>query len=179
MKEQIQSLGAKFIEFDLGESGAGSGGYAKALSPEAQKKQQQLLQEELKKADIIVSTALIPCMPAPLLITEETVKGLHEGAVIVDLAAASGGNCPLTEADQVVVKHGVILCGITNFPALMPSDASNFFARNVYNFLMQMLDPFNGALRFKDPFADEITAKTLITHQGKVRFETTRKAKEK
>ncbi len=179
VKEQIQSLGAKFIEFDLGESGTGSGGYAKALSPEAQKKQQQLLQEELKKADIIVSTALIPCMPAPLLITEETVKGLHEGAVIVDLAAASGGNCPLTEADQVVVKHGVILCGYTNFPALMPSDASNFFARNVYNFLMQMLDPSNGALRFKDHFADEITATTLITHQGKVRFETTRKAKEK
>ncbi len=179
VKEQIQSLGAKFIEFDLGESGAGSGGYARALSPEAQKKQQQLLQQELKKADIIVSTALIPCMPAPLLITEETVKGLHEGAVIVDLAAASGGNCPLTEADQVVVKHGVILCGYTNFPALMPSDASNFFARNVYNFLMQMLDPSNGALRFKDHFADEITAMTLITHQGKVRFETTRKAKEK
>ena len=179
VKEQIQSLGAKFIEFDLGESGSGSGGYAKALSPEAQKKQQQLLQEELKKADIIISTALIPCMPAPLLITEETVKGLHEGAVIVDLAAASGGNCPLTEADQVVVKHGVILCGITNFPALMPSDASNFFARNVYNFLMEMLDPSSGALRFKDHFADEITAKTLITHQGKVRFETTRKAKEK
>ena len=179
VKEQIQSLGAKFIEFDLGESGSGSGGYAKVLSPEAQKKQQQLLQEELKKADIIISTALIPCMPAPLLITEETVKGLHEGAVIVDLAAASGGNCPLTEADQVVVKHGVILCGITNFPALMPSDASNFFARNVYNFLMEMLDPSSGALRFKDHFADEITAKTLITHQGKVRFETTRKAKEK
>jgi len=179
VKEQIQSLGAKFIEFDLDESGAGSGGYAKALSPEAQKKQQQLLQEELKKADIIVSTALIPCMSAPLLITEETVKGMHEGAVIVDLAAASGGNCPLTEADQVVVKHGVILCGYTNFPALMPSDASNFFARNVYNFLMQMLDPSNGALRFKDHFADEITSKTLITHQGKVRFETTRKEKEK
>ncbi len=170
VKEQIQSLGAKFIEFDLGESGAGSGGYAKALSPEAQKKQQQLLQQELKKADIIVSTALIPCMPAPLLITEEAVKGLHEGAVIVDLAAASGGNCPLTEADQVVVKHGVILCGYTNFPALMPSDASNFFARNVYNFLMQMLDPSNGAPRFKDHFADEITSMTLITHQGKVRL---------
>ena len=177
VKEQVQSLGAKFIEFDLGESGSGTGGYAKQLSPEAQKKQQYMLQEELKKADVIVSTALIPCMPAPILITEEAVKGMHEGAVIVDLAAATGGNCPLTEPDKIAVKHGVILCGVTNFPALMPSDASNFFARNVYNFLMLMLDRANGEPRFKDYFADEITTMTLITHQGKVRFETTKNAK--
>jgi len=179
VKEQIQSLGAKFIEFELGESGAGAGGYAKQLSPEAQKKQQHLLQEELKKADIIVSTALIPCMPAPVLITEDAVKGMHEGAVIVDMAAASGGNCPLTEADKIVVKHGVILCGFTNFPALMPSDASNFFARNAMNFLMQMLEQADGGLRFKDFFADEISSMTLITHQGKVRFETTKMARKK
>jgi len=179
VKEQVMSLGAKFIEFDLGESGAGSGGYAKALSPEAQKQQQSMLQEELKKADVIISTALIPCMPAPVLITEAAVKGMHEGAVIIDMAAATGGNCPLTEPDKIVTKHGVILCGVTNFPALMPSDASNFFARNVYNFLMQMLDQSNGALRFKDYFADEITSMTLITHQGQVRFETTKNAKKK
>jgi NAD(P) transhydrogenase subunit alpha len=177
VKEQIQSLGARFIEFDLGESGSGSGGYAKQLSLEAQKKQQQMLQEELKKADVIVSTALIPCMPAPVLITEEAVKGMHEGSVIVDMAAATGGNCPLTEPDRVVIKHSVILCGVTNFPALMPSDASNFFARNLYNFLMHMLDLDNGAPQFKDWLADEIAAMTLITHQGKVRFETTHKAK--
>ena len=179
VKEQIMSLGAKFIEFDLGESGAGSGGYAKALSPEALKKQQHMLQQELKKADVIISTALIPCMPAPVLITEEAVQGMHEGAVIVDMAAATGGNCPLTEPDKIVVKHGVILCGVTNFPALMPSDASNFFARNVYNFLMQMLDTSDGAFKFKDWFADELTSMTLITHQGKVRFETTKNAKKK
>ena len=179
VKEQVQSLGAKFIEFDLGESGAGGGGYAKQLSPEAQKKQQQLLQEELKKSDIIVSTALIPCMPAPVLITEEAVRGMHEGAVVVDMAAASGGNCPLTEPDNVVIKHGVILCGITNFPALMPSDASRFFARNLYNFLMLMLEKPDGEWRFKDYFADEITQMTLITHQGQVRFETTKMAKKR
>ena len=179
VKEQIMSLGAKFIEFDLGESGAGSGGYAKALSPEALKQQQHMLQQELKKADVIISTALIPCMPAPVLITEEAVQGMHEGAVIVDMAAATGGNCPLTEPDNIVVKHGVILCGVTNFPALMPSDASNFFARNVYNFLMQMLDTSDGAFKFKDWFADELTSMTLITHQGKVRFETTKNAKKK
>jgi len=179
VKEQVQSLGAKFIEFDLGESGSGQGGYAKVLSPEARVKQQHLLQQELKKADVIVSTALIPCMPAPVLITEEAVEGMPEGAVIVDLAAATGGNCPLTVPDQIVLKHGVILCGITNFPALMPSDASNFFARNLYNFLMLMLDNSNGAPQFRNYFDDEITSMTLITHQGKVRFETTKNAKKK
>jgi len=177
VKEQIQSLGAKFIEFDLGESGSGQGGYAKILSHDAQMKQQHLLQQELKKADIIISTALIPCMPAPILITEEAVRDMPEGAVIIDLAAANGGNCPLTEADKIITKHGVIICGYTNYPALMPSDASNFFARNVYNFLMLMLTGTPGTPAFKDYFADEMTSMTLITHKGKVRFETTNKAK--
>lgn len=177
VKEQVQSLGAKFVEFDLGESGSGTGGYAKQLSAETQKHEQRLLTEELKKADIIISTAQIPCMPAPTLITEETVRGMPEGAVIIDLAAASGGNCPLTVADEIVVRHGVILCGYTNFPALMPGDASNFYARNVYNLLMLMLERVDDTHRFKDYFADEITQMTLITHQGKVRFETTKIAK--
>lgn len=177
VKEQIQSLGAKFIEFDLGESGAGQGGYAKILSHDAQLKQQHLLQQELKKADIIISTALIPCMPAPILITEEAVRDMPEGAVIIDLAAANGGNCPLTEPDKIINKHGVIICGYTNFPALMPSDASNFFARNVYNFLMLMLEKTGETPTFKDYFSDEMTSMTLITHKGKVRFETTHKAK--
>lgn len=179
VKEQVQSLGARFIELEVGESGAGTGGYAKQLSEEAQQREQALLTEELKKADVIVSTALIPCRPAPVLITEEAVKGMPEGAVIVDMAAASGGNCPLTEPDRIVARHGVILCGITNFPALMPSDASNFFARNVYNFLAFMLERGDDGLRFKDFFADEVTSMTLITHQGKVRFETTKMAKKR
>ncbi len=171
VREQVQSLGAKFVEFDIGESGAGSGGYAKQLSPEARLKQQQMLTEELKKADIIISTALIPCMPAPVLITEESARGMHDGAVIVDMAAATGGNCPLTEPDQVVIKHGVVICGYTNFPALMPSDASSFFARNLFNFVQLIVDPNGGAPKFKDFLADEISAMMLITHQGKVRFE--------
>jgi NAD(P) transhydrogenase subunit alpha len=177
VKEQVLSLGAKFIELDIGETGSGQGGYAKVLSHEAQDKQQALLQEELKKADIIISTALIPCRPAPVLITEDAVRGMHEGAVIIDLAAANGGNCPLTEPDKVVVKHGVILCGYTNFPALMPTDASQFFARNLYNFLIHLTDRDDSGVRFKDPFADELSSMTLITHQGKVRFETTKNAK--
>jgi len=179
VKEQVQSLGARFIELDVGESGAGHGGYAKQLSEEAQRKEQALLTEELKKADIIVSTALIPCRPAPVLITEDAIKGMHEGAVVVDMAAASGGNCPLTEPDRIVTRHGVILCGITNFPALMPSDASNFFARNVYNFLEFMLEPGAEGVRFKDFLADDVTSMTLITFQGTVRFETTKMAKKR
>lgn len=179
VKEQVVSLGAKFIEFDLGESGTGAGGYARALSAEAHARQREMLTKELMKADIIISTAQIPCMPAPVLITEDAVRGMPHGAVIIDMAAASGGNCPLTEPDQTIIKHGVILCGITNFPALMPSDASNFFARNVYNFLMLMLEKADGGHRFRDYLADEITATTLITHAGKVRVETTRTAKKK
>ncbi len=179
VKEQIMSLGAKFLEFDLGASGAGEGGYARELPAEAQRRQQQMLTEELKKADIIISTALIPCLPAPVLITEEAVIGMHEGAVIIDMAAATGGNCSLTEPDKTVIKHGVIICGITNFPALMPSDASNFFARNVMNFLMLMLEYDNNEWQFKDYLAEEITRMTLITHQGEVRFEEATKAKKK
>jgi len=170
VKEQIMSLGAKFIEFDLGESGAGAGGYARQLSPEAQHKQQQLLTDELKKADVIVSTAMIPCMPAPVLIAEEAVRGMNQGSVIIDMAAASGGNCPLTEADKTVIKHGVIICGITNFPALMPSDASAFYARNLFNFLALLIANADGQPRMKDYLEDEITASSLVTHKGTVRF---------
>ncbi len=170
VKEQIMSLGAKFIEFDLGESGAGAGGYARQLSSDAQQKQQQLLANELRKADVIVSTAMIPCMPAPVLITEEAVRAMNQGSVIVDMAAATGGNCPLTEANKTVIKHGVILCGITNFPALMPSDASAFYARNLFNFLSLLVTNTGGELQIKDYLEDEITASSLVTHKGSVRF---------
>ena len=122
--EQIESLGAKAIDLDIGEGGAGEGGYAKELSDEGKARQQALLADELAKAHVIISTALIPCRPAPVLITEDVVKRMREGSVIVDLAAATGGNCPLTEADEVVIRHGVILVGHTNFPSMMPSDAS-------------------------------------------------------
>ncbi len=171
VKEQIMSLGAKVIELDLGESGSGSGGYARQLSGEAQARQQHLLTEELKKADVIISTALIPCRPAPVLITEDAVKGMNEGSVIIDMAAASGGNCPLTEADRTVTRHGVTLCGNTNFPALMPGDASAFYARNLFNFLSLLITPSEGRLQVKDYLEDEITASALITHKGTVRFQ--------
>lgn len=156
-KEQIQSLGAKPIELDIGESGSGEGGYAKELSEEAKAKQQQALADELAKAHIIITTALIPCRPAPTLIREDVVKRMRPGSVIVDLAAATGGNCPLTEADKVVVKHGVTLVGLTNFPSLVPADASSFYAGNVWNLLNIMVEKSDAGLVLKDLDADEIT----------------------
>jgi NAD(P) transhydrogenase subunit alpha len=156
-KEQIESLGAKAIELDIGESGSGEGGYAKELSDEAKARQQQALADELAKAHVIITTAMIPCRPAPTLITEETVRRMRAGSVIVDLAAATGGNCPLTEADQVVIKHGVILVGHTNFPSMVPADASAFYAGNIHNLLGIMVEQSEAGLQLKDLDADEIT----------------------
>jgi NAD(P) transhydrogenase subunit alpha len=157
-KEQIESLGAKAIDLDLGESGSGEGGYAKELSEEAKARQQQMLADELSKAHVIITTALIPCRPAPILITEEVVRRMREGSVIIDLAAANGGNCPLTEADKVVVKHGVMLVGHTNYPSMVPSDASAFYAGNIMNLLNIMVDKGDQGLVLKDLNEDEITA---------------------
>jgi H+-translocating NAD(P) transhydrogenase subunit alpha len=161
-KEQIESLGAKAVELDLGESGSGEGGYAKELSAEAKARQQAALADELAKAHVIISTALIPCRPAPILIPEEVVKRMRTGSVVVDLAAASGGNCPLTEKDQVVVRHGVVLIGYTNFPALVPADASAFYARNLANLLDVMVETGETGPVLKDLKDDEITRAMLV-----------------
>ena len=156
-KEQIESLGAKAIELDLGESGSGEGGYAKELSDEAKARQQQLLADQLAKAHVIIATALIPCRPAPELITEDVVKRMRTGSVIVDLAAANGGNCKLTEPDQVVERHGVIIVGHTNYPSMVASDASAFYARNLLNLLEIMVEKSDGGPVLKDLDEDEIT----------------------
>jgi NAD(P) transhydrogenase subunit alpha len=171
VSEQIESLGAKFVTLDIGESGAGEGGYAKELSEEGKEKQMQLLTEELKKADIIITTAQIPGRPAPVLVTEDAVKGMREGSIIVDLAAGSGGNCPLSEADQTVTKHGVTLVGETNLPGAMPADASSFYARNLVNLsaILFVKDEESGATSLAPLLEDEITDGALVTHDGKVR----------
>ncbi|MEJ2575439.1 MAG: Re/Si-specific NAD(P)(+) transhydrogenase subunit alpha [Gammaproteobacteria bacterium] len=161
-KEQILSVGAKPIELDLGESGAGEGGYARELSDEAKARQQALLADELAKAHVIITTALIPCRPAPVLITEEVVERMRDGSVIVDLAAANGGNCPLTEPDRVVVRHGVTLVGHTNYPSMVPGDASAFYARNVANLLEIMLEQTDDGLALKDFEQDEVTQAALV-----------------
>lgn len=162
-KEQILSLGAKPIELDLGESGAGEGGYAKELSAEAKAKQQAALAEELVKAHVIITTALIPCRPAPELITEAVVERMREGSVIVDLAAANGGNCKLTQPDQIVEQHGVRLIGHTNYPSLVAADASSFYARNLVNLLEIMVEPGEDGLRLKPLDDDEITRAMRVT----------------
>ncbi|MEA1888390.1 MAG: Re/Si-specific NAD(P)(+) transhydrogenase subunit alpha [Pseudomonadota bacterium] len=169
-REQVESLGAKFIELDLGEEGSGEGGYAKELSNEAKKKQQQMLSEELQKADILISTAAIPCRPAPRLILEETVKGMRVGSVIIDMAAATGGNCELTEAGVVVVKYGVTIVGHTNYPGMVSADASSFFARNLVNLMELLVTKEDGKLVRPDYMEDEVTEAALVVHQGEVRF---------
>lgn len=164
--EQIESLGAKAIVLDLGESGSGEGGYAKELSDEAKELQQKLLADELAKAHVIITTALIPCRPAPTLVTEEVVMRMRDGSVIVDMAAANGGNCPLSEVDKVVIKHGVKLVGYSNYPSMLAADASAFFARNIVNLLDIMVDQSDDGPVFKDFDQDEITQAALMRAQA-------------
>ncbi len=168
VKEQILSLGAKFVELELGEEGSGQGGYAKELSEAAKKRQQDLLTERLKKCDIIVSTANIPGRKAPVLITEEAVLGMRTGSVIIDMAAANGGNCPLSDAGKVVTKHGVTLVGLTNYPALMPADSSHFYGNNLISLLGILIQTQEGKHSLQFNLQDDIIAATLLTHKGEL-----------
>ena len=170
VREQIQSLGAKFVDLGLEADGSGAGGYAKQLSDDAQEREQALLGEHIKQADVVISTAQIPCMPAPILITEQAVRGMRAGSVIVDLAAGTGGNCTLTVPGKTVQKHGVIISGVINFTTLMPTDASNFFARNLYNLLELVLQHGDGEVDLARALEDEIVSCSLITQNGHLRF---------
>lgn len=163
VKEQVESLGAKFLEFDLGVKDAqDKGGYAKELSDEAKRKQQQMLAEKTKEFDVVITTALIPGRPAPRLITKETVAAMKPGSVIMDLAAETGGNCELTEADKEVVKHGVTIIGPTNLPSTLPVHASQMYARNIVELLKLMVKDGNLNLDFND----EIIKGACLTHNG-------------
>jgi H+-translocating NAD(P) transhydrogenase subunit alpha len=165
VKEQVESLGAKFLEFDLSLTDAeDKGGYAKALTADTSRRQQELLNEKSKDFDVIITTALVPGKPAPRLITKETVAGMRPGAVIVDLAAEAGGNCELTEPDHVVVKHGVTIYGPTNLPATMPVHASQLYARNVTELLREFVK--DGALALL--LDDEIIKSACVTHNGTI-----------
>jgi len=167
-KEQVESLGAKFIEVaqESGEVSETKGGYAKEMNEEYKRKQGALIHETLKTHDVIITTALIPGKPAPELIGETMLKDMKPGSVIVDLAAESGGNCPETEAGKVIVKYGVTLIGYTNMPGRAPVDASALYARNLVNFIAPMIDPETKALAIDRN--DEIIAGTLITYEGKI-----------
>ncbi|SHI24752.1 Re/Si-specific NAD(P)(+) transhydrogenase subunit alpha [Pollutimonas bauzanensis] len=169
-KEQIESLGAKFIDvpFETDEEreiAQGVGGYARPMPAAWMARQAALVAERCRQADIVISTALIPGRPAPVLISAETVQGMKPGSVIVDLAVERGGNCPLSEKDQVVEKHGVTLIGLSNLPALVATDASALYARNVLDF-MKLIADAEGKLAIKQD--DEIITACLMCMDGKV-----------
>ena len=163
-KEQVESLGAKFIEVPSEESGETSGGYAKEMSEEYKRKQSELIAETVKKQDVVISTALIPGRPAPVLITKEMVDNMKQGAVIVDLAVASGGNCPLSQLDKVIQHNGVSIIGYSNMPSRVAVDASSLYARNLYNFASTLLLAKDGSLDAK--WSDELVVGTLLTKDG-------------
>ncbi|MCH7930054.1 MAG: Re/Si-specific NAD(P)(+) transhydrogenase subunit alpha [Proteobacteria bacterium] len=165
-KQEVESLGAKFVEVDSGETGDAAGGYAKEMSDDYKRRQAALIHETLKQNDIVVTTALIPGKPAPLLITEEMVKDMKLGSVIVDMATAAGGNCALSERDRVVETHGVTIIGRANLPAAQAADTSTLYARNLSNVLDLLVDEETGELAID--WEDEIVKGMLITRDGEV-----------
>jgi len=168
-KEQIESLGAKFL--DLGVSAAGSGGYARELTAEEREQQQRALAEQLKGFDAVVTTAAVPGRRAPRIISAAMVAGMKPGAVIVDIAAETGGNVEGIEPGRTVVTdNGVSLVGTANLPATAPVHASEMYARNLYNFLELSLE--DGAITLD--WDDELIAKTCLTHAGEIRHDPTR-----
>ena len=173
-KEQVESLGAKFVEVPLNDEEKAqaetAGGYAREMSDDYKRRQGELVHQRAAAADIIITTALIPGRPAPVLIKEETVRAMKPGSVIVDMAVEAGGNCPLSELDKIVVKHGVHLVGIANLPGLVAADSSALYARNLLNFLNLMLDANSG--EFKLDREDEVVAGTLVCTGGEVTGKT-------
>jgi len=168
VKEQVESLGAKFADLGLETSDAeAKSGYAKAQTEEFYKKQQEMMIRYVTAADVVIPTALIPGQRAPVLITEEMVRGMRPGSVIIDLAAEQGGNCALTVPGQEVVKYGVVILGPLNLPSTMPFHASQLYARNTTNFLAHLLK--DGAIRLD--LSDELTRGPLVTHQGEILHE--------
>jgi NAD(P) transhydrogenase subunit alpha len=165
VKEQVESLGAKFLEFDLGEKDTqDKGGYARELSAEAKRRQQEMLAQKTREFDVVIATALIPGKPAPRLITKETVAAMRPGSVIVDLAAEAGGNCELTEPGKDVVKHGVTIRGPLNLPSTMAVNASQLYSRNVSELLKVIIK--DGKLNLD--FSDEILKAACVTRDAQV-----------
>ncbi len=166
VKEQVQSVGAKFLELPLETTGAqDSGGYAKELTPAQQQKQRELMAQAVIDSDVVITTAAIPGKPAPRLIPADVVARMQPGAVIVDLAAESGGNCELTEAGKVVERHGVTLVGIADIPSTVPFHASQVYANNLFNLLKLMISK-EGELKIDT--TDEVITGVLLTHAGEV-----------
>ncbi len=164
VKEQVESLGAHFLEFDLGGDLEGAGGYAKELTAEQQARQQELMAEAIGKVDVVITTAAVPGRRAPILVTEEAVKLMKPGSVIVDLAAETGGNCELSEPGETVLRHDVKIIAPLNVPSTMAEHASQLYARNIEALLGLMID--EGQLKLD--FEDEVIAGACITRDGEI-----------
>ncbi|MCA9528850.1 MAG: Re/Si-specific NAD(P)(+) transhydrogenase subunit alpha [Myxococcales bacterium] len=170
VKEQVESLGGRFIEFEV--AGEGEGGYAKELTKEQLAQQQAVVRERVVRADAVITTALVPGRPAPKLVTADMVREMRAGAVIVDMAVEQGGNCELSVLDEDVVAEGVKIIGHPNLAATLPADASLLYARNLQTLLLHLAPK----AELKLDFDDEITAGAVLTHQGEVRHAPTRDA---
>ena len=169
-KEQVESLGAKFVE--TGVSAEGEGGYARELTDEEKEQQQAALEKEIAKSDVVISTAAIPGRPAPRIISAAAVAAMKPGAVIVDLAAETGGNCELTVAGETVIEHNVKIVGPVNLPASLGRHASEMYARNLFNFIKPAID--EGELKID--WDDEVFANSVLTRDGEIKHEATRDA---
>jgi NAD(P) transhydrogenase subunit alpha len=165
VKEQVESLGATFLEFDLGGDLEGEGGYAKELTPEQQAKQQELMAEAIGKVDVVITTALVPGRRAPILVTEEAVKKMKPGSVVVDLAGEAGGNCELTKPGETIVAHDVKIVAPLNLASTMAEHASQLYARNIQS-LLELMTSEDGALALD--FDDEIIAGACVTRDGEI-----------
>ncbi len=174
VKEQVESLGAKFVEMEITEDTQTAGGYAKELSEETHRREMELLHNNAVLSDVIITTALIPGRPAPVLITEDMVKDMAPGSVIVDLAAENGGNCTLTEPGAEIMRYGVRIIGPLNLPSSMPIHASQMYSKNIFNLLELMIKDKQLNLNL----ADDIIQGTLITNEGSVVHAGTKAAAE-
>ena len=167
VKEQVESLGGKFVELPLETKDAQEKtGYAKAQTEEFYQKQQELMKKSVAGADVVITTALIPGKRAPILITEDMVQAMRPGSIVVDLAAEQGGNCALTKSGQETVEHGVIILGPTNLPSTVPYHASQMYARTVTNYLLHLVKDGKVSMDLND----ELTRAPLVTHQGEILF---------
>ena len=162
VKEQVESLGAKFVDIEI--KAEGDGGYARELTDEERQQQQAILAKHVAAADVVVSTAAIPGRPSPLIINTQMVEGMRGGSVIVDLAAEGGGNCELTKIDETVLHNGVKIYGPANVPSMLGNHASELYAKNLLNFLELLIQ--DGAINID--LEDEILSTSLITHGGEI-----------
>ncbi len=165
VKEEVMSLGAKFVEVEGAQEDSAAGGYAVEQSEDFKQKQQQAINEHAAKANVVICTAQIPGRKAPLLLPKEAVAKMKPGSVIIDLAASTGGNCELSKDNETVVEYGVSIIGQSNYPSQMPIDASKMFGKNILNFLELL---FNEEGEFSLNFDDAIVKGTCITHQGEI-----------